>query len=319
MHWSYCLIDVAWDKKIGYEKIKELANYASAKNVGLILWYNSSGDWNETTYTPKSKLLTHEDRVKEFGRLHEMGIKGVKIDFFGGDGQSMIKYYIDILRDAAAYKLLVNFHGATIPRGWHRTYPNLMTMEAVKGFEYVTFAQENADEEPVHCAILPFTRNVFDPMDFTPMSLHNVPHITRRTTAGFELALPVLFLSGIQHLVETPAGMQHVPEEIREFLRALPVAWHDTKFITGYPGKEVVIARRYNDTWFIAGINGEATTKTIEIDLSFLAGMKGYIITDSIEREETSFKKKSITAFNSSMLLQLVPHGGFVIVAEKAP
>lgn len=141
MHWQYCLIDVNWDTKIGFDKIKELAEYAATKNVGLLLWYNSSGDWNTTKYTPKSKLLTHEDRVNVFSRLKAMGIKGVKIDFFGGDGQSVIQYYLDILKDAADYQLLVNFHGATLPRGWSRTYPHLLTTEAVRGFEMVTFGQ----------------------------------------------------------------------------------------------------------------------------------------------------------------------------------
>ena len=158
MQWSYCLIDVNWDTTIGDEKMKALADYARTKDVKLIVWYNSSGDWNTTPYHPKSKLLTHEDRVREFKRMNKLGISGVKIDFFGGDGQSMIAYYHDILKDAADYKLLVNFHGATLPRGWHRTYPHLMTVEAIKGQEFITFFQDIADLQPSHCATLPFTR-----------------------------------------------------------------------------------------------------------------------------------------------------------------
>ena len=158
MQWSYCLIDVNWDTTIGAEKMKALEDYARTKDVKLIVWYNSSGDWNTTPYHPKSKLLTHEDRVREFKRMNKLGISGVKIDFFGGDGQSMIAYYHDILKDAADYKLLVNFHGATLPRGWHRTYPHLMTVEAIKGQEFITFFQDIADLQPSHCATLPFTR-----------------------------------------------------------------------------------------------------------------------------------------------------------------
>jgi hypothetical protein len=316
MQWEYCLIDTEWDKRIGYDKIKDLSEYAASKNVGLILWYNSSGDWNETVYSPKSKLLSHEDRVKEFARLNEIGIKGIKVDFFGGDGQSMIQYYLDILEDAAKHKLLVNFHGSTIPRGWHRTYPNLMSMEAIKGFEYVTFEQKNADEEPVHCTILPFTRNAFDPMDFTPLSLDSVPRIHRKTTSGFELALAVLFLSGIQHFVETPAGMKHAPDDVKDFLKTLPVQWHDAKFVSGYPGKDVVIARKHLDKWFVAGINGENVSKTLSLNLQFLKGRKGYIITDSNQNKQIPLKKIELNELNELTQVQVSANGGFVIVVE---
>lgn len=311
MQWEYALVDVNWDTTIGYDKIKKLAEYASTKNVGLLLWYNSSGDWNETDYHPKSMLLTHAARVKEFSRLQNMGIKGIKVDFFAGDGKSMIQYYIDILKDAADYRLLVNFHGATIPRGLQRTYPNLMTVEAVKGFEYITFTQESADLEASHSTMLPFTRNAFDPMDFTPMVFYKIPNRVRKTTNGFQLALPIIFLSGIQHMAETPEGMQTVSETIREFVRGLPEQWDDTRFIDGYPGKLAVVARRSGDSWYIAGINGEATSKTLSLDLSFIDGNSGYMITDGAE--DLSFKKENIVASNS-LAVELKPNGGFVLL-----
>jgi len=315
MNWQYCLVDAAWDQKIGYDKIKELAKYAASKNVGLLLWYNSSGDWNTVKYTPKSKLLTHEDRVKEFSRLKEMGIKGVKIDFFGGDGQSMIQYYHDILNDAAQFQLLVNFHGATLPRGWERTYPNLMTMEAIKGFEYITFDQHNADVEANHCAMLPFTRNAFDPMDFTPMNLYKIEtsRVQRKTTGAFELALSVIFLSGIQHFAESPGGMEHVPDYVQQFLRELPTHWDDVKFIDGYPGKYVVLARKAGSKWYIACINGENTERTISLDLSAFKKQKGQLITDGTE--PLSFTDQSISV-NSKKQLIVKPQGGFVIVLQ---
>ena len=315
MQWEYCLIDADWDKKIGYDKIKVLAEYANTKNVALILWYNSAGSWNETPYTPKDKLLTHELRMKEFALLRDMGIKGVKIDFFGGDGQSMIAYYLDILDDAAKNSLLVNFHGATLPRGWHRTYPNLMSMEAIKGFEYVTFDQKAADDQPEHCTILPFARNAFDPMDFTPLSLDSVPRITRRTTPGFELALSVVFHSGIQHFVETPSGMKHAPQEVKDFLRTLPVSWDETKFVTGYPGQEVVIARRDKDTWYIAGINGENKPKVLDLDLSFLKTGNASIISDSDAQTRIPLERKDLS-INKNFSVPVKARGGFVIVAK---
>ena len=211
MNWDYCLVDADWDRNIGYDSISDLVAYGKEKGVKLLLWYNSAGDWNTTPYTPKSALLTAEKREAEFSKLHEIGIAGIKVDFFGGDGQSVIAYYQDILRDAAKHELMVNFHGATLPRGWHRTYPNLMTVEAVKGFEFITFSQADADKAATHCAMLPFARNVFDPMDFTPMNFSGIPPFDRKTSAAFELATAVLFTSGIQHLAESPEGMGPAP------------------------------------------------------------------------------------------------------------
>ncbi|SMG28955.1 glycoside hydrolase family 97 protein [Sphingobacterium psychroaquaticum] len=315
MKWQYCLIDVNWDTKIGYEKMQQLANYAKDKNIGLLLWYNSAGDWNTVGYTPKNKLLLRESRRAEFQRIHEMGIKGVKIDFFGGDGQSVIQYYIDILNDAADYKLLVNFHGATLPRGWSRQYPHLMTVEAVRGFENVTFQQVEADRQAEICTIIPFSRNVFDPMDYTPMNLYKVPSgVQRRTTAAFELATSVLFLSGIQHFAESPEGMSHIHSGVQDFLRELPVSWDEVKFLSGYPGKEVVIARRAGKRWYVAGINGENVAKEIEVDLTALK-TKGSIqwITDSsspaaFDIRTSKFLKKHKVAVKAQ--------GGFVMVIE---
>jgi hypothetical protein len=314
MHWEYCLIDADWDQKIGYEKVKTLAAYAKKKNVGLILWYNSAGSWNDTPYTPKSKLLTHEARTKEFALLNQMGIKGVKIDFFGGDGQSMIDYYIDILEDAADHKLLVNFHGATLPRGWHRTYPHMMSAEAIKGFEYVTFDQGNAEEQPVHCTIIPFTRNAFDPMDFTPLSLDSVPRINRRTSSAYELALSVIFLSGIQHFVERPAGMKKANESIKQFLRDLPTSWDDTRYISGYPGKDVVVARKSGNKWWVAGINGEDKSKTFIIDTQFSKASKVKIINDAARIEQLDITKQ---ATSGSINVNVERYGGFVLVLEE--
>jgi hypothetical protein len=318
MRWQYCLVDADWDRKIGYEKMKELVDYAAAKNVGMLVWYNSAGDWNTVKYTPRNKLLTAQSRASEFGRLQKMGIKGVKIDFFGGDGQSVIKYYLEILKDAARYKLLVNFHGATLPRGWHRTYPNLMTTEAVRGFEMITFGQADADQEATHCAMLPFTRNAFDPMDFTPMNLYKIPtKVVRKTTGSFELALSVLFLSGIQHYAESPEGMRHIPDHVKTFLRELPDQWAESKFIDGYPGKLVVVARKSaKGPWYVSGINGENMEKELTLDLSSLKPLKGgQLITDG--EEEHTFTNREISPAEASRVsVKLRPNGGFVIVLQ---
>ena len=311
MNWRYCLIDAFWDKQIGYEKIKQLAEYGKTKNVKILLWYNSAGDWNSTTLTPRDKMLTKKSRLSEFQKLKDMGIGGVKVDFFGGDGQSMMKYYIDILRDAAKYNLAVNFHGCTFPRSWYRTYPNLVSMEAIRGEEYVTFGQYNADQQPSHSAMLPFTRNLFDPMDFTPVNFSGIPNIKRITTDGFEIALSVLFTSGIQHIAETPSGMAAQKDFVKEYMSSLPETWDDVKFIDGYPGKYVVLARRKGNRWYIAGINGDNTTHKITLNVSFInKSTKGFIITDSDNAKD--FVKRDIN-FSGPINITVQPYGGFVI------
>jgi hypothetical protein len=313
MKWEYCLVDATWDTRIGYDKIAELAKYARKKNVGLILWYNSAGNWNTTPLTPRDRMLTHESRINEFSRIKKIGIKGIKVDFFGGDGQSVMKYYQDIFEDAAEFGLLVNCHGATLPRGWQRTYPNFITAEAVRGFEYVTFEQLNADHQPNHSCMLPFTRNVFDPMDFTPVCFSEVPNIKRITSNAFELALSVIFYSGIQHFAETPSGMAAVPDYVKNFLREIPAYWDDTKFVDGFPSKFVVIARKFRKTWYIAGINGENIERNISILLPFIEKTKkGMLITDG--GDNRSFRTEKITsAPNKPLEINLKGNGGFVI------
>lgn len=312
MHWNYMLVDADWDRKIGFDRMRELAAYGATKNVGVLAWYNSSGAWNTTAYTPKSALLTHAQRVKEFARLAAIGIKGVKIDFFGGDGQSMIAYYIAILEDAARAGLLVNFHGATLPRGWTRTYPNLMTAEAVRGLEFTTFTQVDQDAVVRHAAMLPFARNLFDPMDFTPMVFGDIPTIKRATRNGFELAEAVLFLSGIQHFAETPDGMSTAPGYVKTLLQDLPVRWDDVKFIDGYPGNYVVIARRAGTTWYVAGLNADDTDRTLTLDLAFLGQRRGELIGDGAGPRD--FAQQGIDSSKAQVTMKA--HGGFVAVFQ---
>ncbi|AVR97482.1 glycoside hydrolase family 97 protein [Pseudoduganella armeniaca] len=310
MRWDYTLVDAYWDKKIGYDKLAELAAYANGKGIGLLAWYNSAGAWNDTDMTPRERMLTHESRMAEFARLRAMGVKGVKVDFFGGDGQSMIRYYTEILRDAYDAGLLVNFHGATLPRGWSRTWPNLLTAEAVRGFEFTTFTQEDQDAVATHAAMLPFTRNLFDPMDFTPLAFGGIPKIKRSTRNGFELAEAVLFTSGIQHFAEIPQGMALVPDYVRALLRDLPRSWDDGRFIAGEPGKYAVIARRAGDAWYVAGINAGDRDLALALDLSFASGA-GSIVTDG--GGERAFRQASLRAGQRTRI-SIKPKGGFVAI-----
>ncbi|WP_457425032.1 glycoside hydrolase family 97 catalytic domain-containing protein [Roseateles sp. P5_E7] len=308
MGWNYTLVDAYWDRKIGDAKMKELADYAKTKNVGLLAWYNSSGAWNDTDMSPKSALLTPADRAKEFARMKAIGVKGLKVDFFGGDGASMQAYYVALLKETAAAGLLLNFHGATLPRGWSRTYPNLLTVEAVKGFEFATFTQGDQDKVVGHAAMLPFTRNLFDPMDFTPVVFHEIPKIKRATRNGFELAESVLFLSGIQHFAETPEGMATVPAYVKGLLRELPRHWDEVRFLDGEPGKFAVIARRAGKQWFVAGINADDQPREITLDLAWLGDREGQLITDGAGEREFAESKLAAPAAK----LTLAPKGGFV-------
>lgn len=314
MRWDYTLVDAEWDRRIGDARMRELVAYGARKNIGILVWYNSAGAWNKTPQTPKGALLTPEARQREFAKLRAMGVKGIKVDFFGGDGQSMIAYYVDILKDAAQAGLLVNFHGATLPRGWSRTYPNLMTAEAVRGFEFTTFEQADEDAVAPHAAMLPFTRNLFDPMDFTPMVFGDIPKIARKTRNGFELAESVLFLSGIQHFADTPEGMVTAPAYVKSFLQDLPRSWDETRFVDGYPGRHAVIARRAGQAWYVAGINAGDADRTFELDLSFIGNGKGKrngtLITDG--QGERGFSQSGIEGGKQTVSIKA--RGGFVAV-----
>jgi alpha-glucosidase len=310
MGWRYCLVDALWDTQIGYDKIAELAQYARSKNVGLLVWYNSNGNWNQAPQTPTKVLFDAESRRKEFARIKQMGVAGVKIDFFGGDGQSFMNYYQDLLTDAAQAGLLANFHGTTIPRGWNRTYPNLMTMEAVKGFEFLTFDQRNTDQEPTHCATLVFTRNAVGPMDFTPMAFSEINGKQRRTSNAFELALSVVFQSGIQHYAEVPEGMATQPTYVQDFVKKLPPRWADVKLLDGFPGEYAVLARQALDgKWYVAGINATDAPKTMQLDLGKLGLKQGTLITDGDTNR--SFSTRAVSG--TTLSVTLPARGGFVV------
>jgi hypothetical protein len=320
MGWRYTLIDSMWDQQIGYDGLERLVDYARDKGVRILVWYNSAGGWNTAPQTPRNLMLTRESRLEEFARLKRIGIAGLKVDFFGGDGQSVIEYYQDILDDAAKFGFAMNFHGSTLPRGWHRTYPHLMTMEAVRGLEFVTFEQKNAEDEPTHTAMLPFTRNVFDPMDFTPVVLDRIDNIERRTTSAFELALSVLFTSGIQHYAEIPEGMAKAPAYVREFLHDVPAIWDDVEFVDGYPGRFVALARRSNDRWYVAGINAEKTPREIVVEIPGVDVRGATLIEDDVDnRDNMSFRRRRVEVGGEQPLtITLQPTGGFVMSIDRA-
>ena len=268
-HLPYVLIDAEWDQMDQLasnegKTIEDAIAYAKEKGVKPMIWYNSSVGWVDGAPTPKYRLNKPEDREKEFAWCEKLGVAGVKIDFFSGDNQMNMDYCLDLLESAARHHLLVNFHGATIPRGWQRTWPNLMSTEGVYGAEWYNNVPTFTAKAAAHNATLPFTRNVIGPMDYTPCAFSDSqhPHIT---THAHELALTVLFESGLQHLADKPESYLAQPQEVQDFFSHLPAVWDETRFISGYPGESVVLARRSGDTWYIAGINGTDEPKALPL------------------------------------------------------
>ena len=269
MGWEYVLFDWEWDAMTNGGKLEDAVAYANKKGIKTLMWYNSGGPHNTVAGTPRDRMLTHENRVKEFAWLKKIGVSGVKIDFFESDKQSMMAYYLDILEDAAESKMLINFHGSTVPRGWSRTYPHLMSMEAVYGAEqYNNGDYMTSNGARINC-LLPYTRNVIGPMDYTPVAFTNSQH-PHTTSYAHELALSVAFESGIQHWADRPEGFYNLPDEAQWHMMQVPVAWDETRFISGYPGKDFVVARRHNSHWCVGGLNGEKKAKTIDIGFDFL-------------------------------------------------
>lgn len=313
MGWEYSLVDANWDRmKNG--TIHDLIAYAKAKGVGLLMWYNSGGPHNYVSEKPRGMMDHPEIRREELQTLRKWGIKGVKVDFFQSDKQNIIQLYHDILKDAAEAQIMVNFHGCTLPRGWSRTYPHLMTMEAVRGEECYSFDRKFTTEAPVHNVIIPFTRNVVGPMDYTPVMFQD--NVYRHlTTYSHELALSVVFESGWLHFAGGPKEYIELPEAPKNFLKKVPAAWDDTKFLAGEPGQFIVLARKSGDSWYVAGINGVDAARNVTVLLSFLGDARCAmtLITDG-ETPRTFGSKTGAVTGRSAIEVSLKPYGGFAAV-----
>ena len=315
-HWPYSTIDLGWHTMQGGD-IKQLIDYAAKKNVGLLVWYNSAGKHNKlATCGPVDIMNDPLLRDAEFARIAAQGIKGVKIDFFQSDKQFVIGLYHDILRDAARHKLMVDFHGATIPRGWDRTYPNLLTMEAVRGAEQY-WDKNFAENAQMFHSIYVFTRNAIGPMDYTPtvfihpgaFNTNLQPHLT---SYAHELALAVVFQSGIQHIIDHATSIVKQPDFVQDYLRNLPAAWDEYHVLAGTPGELAVVARRSGNTWYVAGINGLKTPQTIKVPLAFLGRGKFdlLLINDGATTSEWSHSRR-VTESTEELEVVLSARGGF--------
>lgn len=288
MGYQSVLVDALWDKQIGRDKMEELAKYGKDKGVALYLWYNSNGYWNDAPQTPRGIMNNAIARRKEMKWMQSIGIRGIKVDFFGGDKQMTMQLYEDILSDANEYGLLVIFHGCTLPRGWERMYPNFASSEAVLASENLHFSQGSCDNEAFNATLHPFIRNTVGSMDFGGSALNkyynadNAPRGSRRVTSDvYALATAVLFQSPVQHFALAPNNLTDAPSWAIDFMKEVPTTWDEVRFIDGYPGKYVILARRHGDKWYIAGVNAQKETLKLKVNLPmFSNGEKVRLFSD---------------------------------------
>ncbi len=321
MGFNTILVDALWDTQIGRDKIAELAAYGATKNVYLYLWYNSNGYWNDAPQGPRGIMNNAIERRKEMAWMKSLGVKGIKVDFFGGDKQVTMQLYEDILADANDYGLMVIFHGCTLPRGWERMFPNYAASEAVLASENLYFGQNNCDNEAFNACLHPFIRNTVGSMDFGGSALNkyynadNTPGrgSVRKTSDVFALATAVLFQSGVQHFALAPNNLTDAPSWAIDFLKEVPTTWDEIRFLDGYPGKYVILARRHGDKWYIAGVNASKETLKTTLNLP-MANKETEITLYSDDAQCNGSVNKTKLNKKGALDLSIPCNGGAVLV-----
>ena len=317
MGFEYCLVDNWWDTQIGRDRIEELSKYAQSKGVHLMLWYNSNGFWNDAPQTPRNCMNTAIAREREMKWLESIGVKGIKVDFFGGDKQETMALYEDILSDANRHGLQVIFHGCTIPRGWERMYPNYVASEAVLASENVYFNEDAAIKEPFDLTLHPFCRNATASMDWGGIIMNkylspdNKSRHPRHTTDIFELASGIIMQTSVQCVAMQPNNLSELPQFELEFMKTIPTTWDKTCFVEGYPGKYVVLARLHGSDWYIAALNGQKEPLTLNLDLSAFNISNPSLYIDNKKGEPTLTPLKLDKKGRAKLVLQ--PNGGMII------
>lgn len=292
--WPYTLADYGWSETW----VPELIKYAQARNVGIILWY----DWADLDTPAK------QDSV--LAQAKGWGAVGVKLDYMESDSQDRFKWYDSVLAKTAALKLMANFHGSTIPHGLARTWPHIMSMEAVRGAENDPPAGNN----PVQT----FTRNVVGSMDYTPVSLEVG---TKEASVAHEAALPVAFESGWTHFADKPEAYERFPQVLR-FLNQVPTTWDETRLVSGYPGDHAAIARRNGDRWFVGAI-AAGDARTLKVPLQFLG--EGEWLVEIVRDAPGADRKDVVREGNvlgpdSTLSVDVPRNGGFAaLICRNAP
>ena len=311
---EYIILDEGWSRTTRDPfhfnpevNVPELIEYGKSKGVGIILWLV----W-----------LTVENNFTLFETFAEWGVAGVKVDFMDRSDQWMVNYYERVAKEAAKHKLLVDFHGSFPPTGLERRYPNVISYEGVLGLE------QNERCKPENSIYLPFIRNAVGGMDFTPGAMLSVqPHDNRSTfsvamassTRAYQMALYVVFESGIQMLADSPTRYLNEPE-CTEYIASVPVLWDESVVLDAKVGEYVVIARRSGDKWFVGAITNQFG-REIDIDLSFL-GEDKYTLTSfedgiNADRVAIDYKKRTTEVDSQSKIhIKMVNNGGWCGVIE---
>ena len=317
MGYEYALIDNWWDTNIGHERMEQLIRYARSKKVDMFLWYSSSGYWNDIEQGPTNLMDNPIARKREMKWLQSQGVKGIKVDFFGGDKQETMRLYEAILSDADDHGLMVIFHGCTLPRGWERMYPNYVGSEAVLASENMVFNQHFCDEEAFNACLHPFIRNSVGSMEFGGCFLNkrlnkgNDGGTTRRTTDVFQLATAVLFQNPVQNFALAPNNLTDVSPVCIDFMKEVPTEWDETRFVDGYPGKYVVLARRHGDNWYLAAVNATGEPLKLKLDLPMFAGKTVSSYSDD-KHMQPQVRQQNVKS-DGKFQLTVQPQGGFVL------
>ncbi len=320
MGYEYVLVDNWWDTRIGRSRIEELIRYAHAKGVDVFLWYSSSGYWNDIEQGPVNLMDNSIVRKREMKWLQSLGVKGIKVDFFAGDKQETMRLYEEILSDADDHGLMVIFHGCTLPRGWERMYPNYVGSEAVLASENMVFNQHSCDEEAFNACLHPFIRNAVGCMEYGGVFLNrrlnrgNDGGSVRRTTDVFQLATAVLFQNPIQNFALAPNNLKDAPQLCVDFMKRVPTTWDETRFIDGYPGKYVVLARRKGTVWYVAAVNATQETLKLKLNLPMPPGERIFYYYDA-KNGQPGMEPKRIPA-GGMFSFALSPKGGAVFVND---
>lgn len=317
MGYEYVLIDNWWNTNIGHERMEQLIKYAHSKKIDVFLWYSSSGYWNDIEQGPTNLMDNLIARKREMKWLQSQGVKGIKVDFFGGDKQETMRLYEEILSDADDHGLMVIFHGCTLPRGWERMYPNYVGSEAVLASENIYFNQHFCDEEAFNTTLHPFIRNTVGSMEFGGCFLNrrlnkgNDGGNTRRTTDVFQLATTILFQNPIQNFALAPNNLTDAPQVCIDFMKQVPTEWDETCLIDGYPGKYVVLARLHGDCWYVAAVNATKEPLKLKLDLPMFAGKTVSFYSDDKNREP-QLQQRDVKS-DGKFQLTIQPQGGAVI------
>ncbi len=322
MGYETVLVDALWDTQIGRDKIAALSKYGATKGVGLYLWYNSNGYWNDAPQSPRGIMDNTIARRKEMAWMKSIGIKGIKVDFFGGDKQETMKLYEDILYDANDYGIMVIFHGTTLPRGWERMYPNYASSEAVLASENLYFGQRSCDLEAFSATLHTFIRNTVGSMDFGGSALNkfynakNTPNkgSKRMTSDVYALATAVLFQSGVQHFALAPNNLTDAPQWAIDFMKEVPTIWDEVRFIDGYPGKYAILARRHGAKWYVAGINAQKETLKLKVKLPMIAA--GSALKQYLDDAQLNGKVISTKLKKSQEIELIIPTNGATLIVN---